>query len=174
MSKFYLKGLYYSIDIIHILHYIKFSFPNLLQMYAIVEFVAEHSISVIPNTWMVDETTCVWPPKTTSTCNVSRMVQNLAAPRITWDRYDCTIKKNNSKENVLESNSYLQYTSSFHVHLFPVESYVRARYYEKLFIAQSEAETTDEESKRKKRPPEYYIQQVSSIKSSMCYMLKIR
>ena len=71
-------------------------FNSFLQMFAVVEFISEGSLSAVPGVWLIGDTTCFWPPDAIPT---SRAIANLVPPTPSWEKHRVVIKKKNSKQN---------------------------------------------------------------------------
>lgn len=72
--------------------------------FAIVVFVEEEGVEVVPLSWINGEK-CVWPPKSES---VRQLIQNEAAPKEEWSEHQVTIKGIFGKEvRVLSSGLHI-------------------------------------------------------------------
>lgn len=72
--------------------------------FAIVVFVEEEGVKVVPLSWINGEK-CVWPPKSES---VEQLIQNEAAPKEEWSEHQVTIKGIFGKEvRVLSSGLHV-------------------------------------------------------------------
>ena len=74
------------------------------QMYSVVEFTEENSISVVPTNWLYDSKRCYWPP--TGTQYISKLVKQMCSPNEKWRKLVYKLKKKNSEYKPKFANFY--------------------------------------------------------------------
>ena len=57
-------------------------------MYAVVKFVVENTVEVVPTNWLLSETLCLWPPQ--KTADVAKLIKKRMEPQSSWEY--CAIK----------------------------------------------------------------------------------
>lgn len=59
--------------------------------YAVVAFDEANEVSVIPNSWLLEnDTQCYWPPFK-GTLKLSRAIQNMWEPQENWDKHPARV-----------------------------------------------------------------------------------
>lgn len=66
------------------------------QMYAVVEFIGEGTVSAIPQSWKVDNKRCRWPSNEKRS-SITTLIKQCHPPKPRWEVYDVIFRRESSK-----------------------------------------------------------------------------